>query len=95
VSNGHAPAGLGFSPVDRVRKFNRRASSSPEDALVIQVKCVGGECNGLTVKVEPQPTYYEVIDPRDQTRRDYYILEVGQWGARLVPEAVAEWRARV
>jgi hypothetical protein len=63
--------------------------------FVIQVKCVGGECNGITVKVEPQPTYYEVIDPRDQTRRDYYILEVGQWGARLVPEASSEWRARM
>jgi hypothetical protein len=62
---------------------------------VIQVKCVGGECNGVTVKVEPQPTYYEVVDPRDPLRRDYYILEVGQWGARLVPEASAEWRARM
>jgi hypothetical protein len=66
-----------------------------EGSSMIQVKCVGGECNGLTVKVEPQPTYYEVIDPRDSARRDYYILEVGQWGARLVPEATAEWRARV
>ena len=38
---------------------------------MIQVKCEGGECNGLTVRVEPQPTYYEVVDPRDPTRRDY------------------------
>jgi hypothetical protein len=49
----------------------------------------------LTIKVDPQPTYYEVVDPRDPGRRDYYILEVGQWGARLVPEATAEWRARL
>ncbi|HXT14084.1 MAG TPA: hypothetical protein VN706_00550 [Gemmatimonadaceae bacterium] len=62
---------------------------------MIQVKCVGGECNGLTVRVEPQPTYYEVVDPRNPLKRDYYILEVGQWGARLVPESTAEWRARV
>ena len=62
---------------------------------MIQVKCEGGECNGLSVKVEPQPTYYEVIDPRDPGRRDYYILEVGPTGVRLVPEATAEWRARV
>jgi len=62
---------------------------------MIQVKCVGGECHGQTVKVEPQPTYYEVVDPRDGPRPDYYILEVGQWGPRLVPEASAEWRARV
>ena len=47
---------------------------------MIQVKCVGGECNGVTVKVDPQPTYYEVIDPRDPARRDYYILEVGAVG---------------
>ena len=40
-------------------------------------------------------TYYEVIDPRDPGRRDYYILEVGPTGVRLVPEATAEWRARV
>ncbi|HEX3865847.1 MAG TPA: hypothetical protein VHV78_03810 [Gemmatimonadaceae bacterium] len=66
-----------------------------EDAFMIQVQCVGGECNGIVVRVEPQPTYYEVIDPRDPKRRDYYILEVGQAGARLVPEATAEWRARV
>ena len=62
---------------------------------MIQVQCVGGECNGVSVKVDPQPTYYEVVDPRDPTRRDYYILEVGQAGARLVPESTAEWRARV
>jgi len=68
---------------------------SPEGWRMIQVTCEGGECNGLTVKVEPQPTYYEVIDPRDPGRRDYYILEVGPTGARLVPEATAEWRARV
>jgi hypothetical protein len=46
------------------------------------------------VKIEPQPTYYEVIDPRDRTRRDFYILEVGPQGARLVPEETAEWRGR-
>jgi hypothetical protein len=62
---------------------------------MIQVKCVGGECNGVTVKVDPQPTYYEVVDPLNPTRRDYYILEVGPVGARLVPEATAEWRARL
>ena len=62
---------------------------------MIQVKCVGGECNGVTVKVDPQPTYYEVVDPLNPTRRDYYILEVSPLGARLVPEATAEWRARV
>lgn len=62
---------------------------------MIQVKCVGGECNGITVKVDPQPTYYEVVDPLNPTRRDYYILEVSEWGARLVPEASDEWRARV
>jgi hypothetical protein len=66
-----------------------------EASTMIQVKCVGGECNGLTVMVEPQPTYYEVVDPRDPGRRDYYILEVGQWGARLVPESTADWRARI
>jgi len=44
---------------------------------MIEVKCIGGECNGLSVKIEPQPTYYEVVDPRDRTRRDFYILEVG------------------
>jgi hypothetical protein len=76
-------------------KFNRRVDDSPEDGQMIQVKCVGGECNGVTVKVEPQPTYYEVVDPRDPLRRDYYILEVGQWGARLVPEASAEWSGRM
>jgi hypothetical protein len=78
-----------------IRRSTRELIARQGDALMIQVKCVGGECNGLTVKVEPQPTYYEVVDPRDPTRRDYYILEVGQWGARLVPEATAEWRARV
>ena len=62
---------------------------------MIQVKCVGGECNGVTVKVDPQPTYYEVVDPLNPTRRDYYILEVNPLGARLVPEATAEWRARL
>ena len=62
---------------------------------MIQVECVGGECNGLMVKVEPQPTYYEVIDPRDSSRRDYSSLDVGQSGARLVPESTAEWRARL
>ena len=62
---------------------------------MIQVKSVGGECNGLTVRVEPQPTYYEVVDPGDAKRRDYYVLEVEQGGARLVPESTAEWRARV
>ena len=62
---------------------------------MIQVKCVGGECNGVTVKVDPQPTYYEVVDPLNPARRDYYILEVSPLGARLVPEATAEWRARL
>ena len=85
----------GFSPAVAIRRSTGELRLAEEDALMIQVKCVGGECNGLTVKVEPQPTYYEVVDPRDPTRRDYYILEVGQWGARLVPEATAEWRARV
>ena len=41
---------------------------------MIEVKCIGGECHGLSVKIEPQPTYYEVVDPRDRTRRDFYIL---------------------
>src|SRR4051812_50193162 len=59
---------------------------------MIEVKCIGGECHGLSVKIEPQPTYYEVVDPRDRTRRDFYILEVGPQGARLVPEETAEWR---
>ena len=36
---------------------------------MIQVQCVGGECNGLMVRVEPQPTYYEVVDPRDANRK--------------------------
>ena len=36
---------------------------------MIEVKCIGGECHGLSVKIEPQPTYYEVVDPRDRTRR--------------------------
>ena len=62
---------------------------------MIQVKCVGGECNGVTVRVDPQPTYYEVVDPLNPTRRDYYILEVSPLGTRLVPEATAEWRARL
>ena len=61
---------------------------------MIEVKCIGGECHGLSVKIEPQPTYYEVVDPRDRTRRDFYILEVGPQGARLVPEETAEWRGR-
>ncbi|HTR77027.1 MAG TPA: hypothetical protein VMH39_02920 [Gemmatimonadaceae bacterium] len=64
-------------------------------APMIEVKCIGGECNGLSVKIEPQPTFYEVVDPRDRTRRDFYILEVGPSGARLVPEETAEWRARI
>jgi hypothetical protein len=45
--------------------------------------------------VDPQPTYYEVVDPLNPTRRDYYILEVSPLGPRLVPEATAEWRARL
>jgi hypothetical protein len=61
---------------------------------MIEVKCIGGECHGLSVRIEPQPTYYEVVDPRDRTRRDFYILEVGPQGARLVPEETAEWRGR-
>lgn len=61
---------------------------------MIQVTCVGGECNGVTVRVEPQTTYYEIVDPRDKSRRDYYILELAQGGVRLVPESTADWRAR-
>jgi hypothetical protein len=61
---------------------------------MIEVKCIGGECNGLSVKIEPQPIYYEVVDPRDRTRRDFYVLVVDANGARLVPEAISEWRGR-
>ena len=59
---------------------------------MIQVKCVGGECNGVTVKVDPQPTYYEVIDPRDPARRDYYILEVGAWVLTNACRQAGRWR---
>jgi hypothetical protein len=41
---------------------------------MIEFKCEGGECDGLSVKIEPQPTYYEVVDPRDRTKRDFYRL---------------------
>src|SRR5439155_24640035 len=71
------------------RRLDHRSDS------MIEVKCIGGECHGLSVKIEPQPTYYEVVDPRDRTRRDFYILEVGPQGARLVPEETAEWRGRI
>ena len=71
-----------------------RQARQLEDSRMIEVKCIGGECHGLSVKIEPQPTYYEVVDPRDRTRRDFYILEVGPQGARLVPEETAEWRGR-
>jgi hypothetical protein len=42
---------------------------------MIEVKCEGGECDGLTVKIDPMPIVYEVVDPRDRSRRDYYVLQ--------------------
>lgn len=41
----------------------------------LTVKCEGGECDGLTVKIDPMPIVYEVVDPRDRSRRDFYVLQ--------------------
>lgn len=42
---------------------------------MITVKCEGGECDGLVVKIDPMPIVYEVVDPRDRSRRDFYVLQ--------------------
>jgi pyruvate/2-oxoglutarate dehydrogenase complex dihydrolipoamide dehydrogenase (E3) component len=72
------------------------------DSVVVRpfVKLVefrGAEVGVAVVERRDVPLSHLVlhVQPRIAAKRLRYILEVGAWGARLVPEATAEWRARV